>query len=76
MSTSEEPLRVSSLEERLRCFEHVRGRDGGYIRYRMLTMELLGRRRRGGTPRSFVDVVKEEMQRKDGTEQMIYCGNK
>lgn len=77
MSTSEEPLGSSILEERLRCFGHVQGRDGGYIRYRMLNMELPGRRRRGGTQMSFVDVVKEEMQRKDGTgqKQMMYCGN-
>ncbi|KAL3987625.1 LOW QUALITY PROTEIN: hypothetical protein ACER0C_014740 [Sarotherodon galilaeus] len=38
------------------------GRDGGFIRYRMLNMELPGRRRRGGPQRSFMDVVKEDIQ--------------
>lgn len=51
--------------------------EGWWIYQRMLNMELPGRRRRGGPQMSFVDVVKEEMQRKDGTgqKQIIGCGN-
>lgn len=43
--------------QRLRCFGHEE-RDSGYIRERMLNMELPGGRKRGRLQRRFTDVVK------------------
>lgn len=44
--------------QRLRCFGHEERRDSGYIRERMLNMELPGGRKRGRLQRRFMDVVK------------------
>ena len=48
-------------EARLRWYGHVLRKDDGYIRRRMLKMELPGKRKRGRPKRRFMDVVKEDM---------------
>lgn len=85
MSASEGQLRLSVLETetRLRRFRR-REEGGGYTGQRVLNMELPERRKRGRPQRSFMDVVKEDMQRFGGTggcwdrvswRQMICCGD-
>ena len=44
-------------EVRLKCFGHVQRRDGEYISRRLLTIKLLGRRKRRKPKRRFMDVV-------------------
>ncbi|KAI5611955.1 hypothetical protein C0J50_0623 [Silurus asotus] len=49
-------------EAQLRWFGHVQRRDMGYISRRMLRMEPPGRRKRGTPRRSFMDVMRKDMQ--------------
>ena len=53
----------------LRWYEHLRGKDDGYIGRRMLRMELPGKRKRGWPKRRFIDVVKEDMAEVEVTEE-------
>ena len=46
-------------EARLRWYGHVRRKDDGYCKRRMLRMESLGKRKRGRPKRTFKAVVKE-----------------
>ena len=48
-------------EVRLRWCGHVLRKDDGYIRRRVLRMELPGKRKRGRPKRRCMDVVKEDM---------------
>ena len=50
-------------------YEHVLGKDDGYIGRRMLRMELPVKRKRGRTNRRFMDVVKEDMAEVEVTEE-------
>ncbi|KAI5099061.1 hypothetical protein C0J45_11200, partial [Silurus meridionalis] len=49
-------------QDQLRWFGHVQRRDMGYIGRKMLRMEPPGRRKRGRPRRSFMDVLREDMQ--------------
>ena len=48
-------------EARLRWFGNVLRKDVGYIVRRMLTIELLGKRKRGMPKRRFMDALREDM---------------
>ena len=72
-------------EARLRWYGHLRRKDDGYIKRRMLRMELPGKRKRGRPKRRFMDVVKEDMAEVEVTEEdtvdrnnwrrKIHCGD-
>ena len=54
---------------RLRWYGHAPTKYDGYIRRRMLRMELPGKRKWGRPKRRFMDVVKEDMAEVEVTEE-------
>ena len=56
-------------EARLRWYGSVRRKDDGYIRRRMMRMDLPGKKKRGRPNRRFMDVVKEDMAEVGVTEE-------
>ena len=66
MSTSEgqhrwEGLETKTPEARLRWYGHLRRKDDGYIRGRMLRMELPGKKKRRKPKKRFMDAMREYM---------------
>ena len=45
----------------MRWFGHVQRSDTGYLRRRMLSMKLPGKRKRGRPKRRFTDVIRKDM---------------
>ena len=62
-------------EARLRLHCHVRRKYYGYIRIRMLMMQLPGSMKRGRPKMRFMDVAKEYMAEVEATEEVTECMN-
>ena len=56
-------------EARLRWFGHVRRNDYGYVRRRILRMELPGKRKQERPKRRFMDAVRQDMAGAEVTEE-------
>ena len=61
---------------RLRWYGHLRRKDDGYFRRRMLRMELPGKRKQGRPKRRFIDAVREDMAVVEMTEEDTEGRNK
>ena len=59
----------TTREARLTWYGHARRKDDGYVGRRMLRRELSGMRKRGRAKRRFMDVVKEDMDEVEVTEE-------
>ena len=80
-----ERLGMKMRKGRLRWYGHVMRRDQEYVGRKMMEMELPGNRKRGRPKRSFLDIVKEDMEEVGAKEtdiedrkmwrMMIRCGH-
>ena len=62
-------------EARLRWYGHVRRKDDGYIRRRMLRMELQGKRKRGRPKRRFMDTVEVTAEDAERDQKLLEMAN-
>ena len=79
-----ERLEMKMREGRLRWYGHIMRRDQEYVGRKMMKIELPGKRKRGIRKRTFLDVVKEDMEEVGAKEtdvedrkvwgRMIRCG--